>query len=69
MLWALVYLHALGIVYHNLKPENILFCRADSYELKLIDFGLSKIILATGDFLKSGIGTSYYVAPEVSHHN
>jgi calcium-dependent protein kinase len=69
VLRALVYLHARGIVHRDLKPENILFCRADSDELKVIDFGLSKTILATGSFLKSRIGTSYYVAPEVLRHN
>ncbi len=69
MLCTLVYLHTHGIVHSNLKTENILFCRADSDELKVIDFGLSKNVFATSTFLKSKIGTSYYVVPEVLHHN
>jgi serine/threonine protein kinase len=56
----LVYLHACGIVYRNLKPENILFCKADSDEFKVIDLRFSKAILATGIFFKNCIGTSYY---------
>jgi calcium-dependent protein kinase len=67
MLRALVYLH--GIVQNKLKPDNILFCKGDSDELRVIDFRLSKTILDTSAFLKSRIGTSYYIAPEVLYHN
>jgi calcium-dependent protein kinase len=68
VLGALVYLHARGIVHHNLKPENIWFCRANSDELKVIDFRLSKTIFDTSAFLKSSIRTSYYFVLEALHH-
>jgi len=37
---ALEYLHEMDISHRDLKPENLLFDR--NYELKLVDFGLSK---------------------------
>jgi serine/threonine protein kinase len=56
---ALVYFYAHGLVQCPLKAENISFCRADSDELKLIYFGLSKTILDTAAFLQSRTGMSY----------
>ncbi len=53
-----------------LKPESILFYRADSDQHKVIVFGLSKAILEdTGDFLKSRIEISNYFAAKVLRNN
>ena len=42
---ALYYLHSFGIVHRDLKLENILMAdKTDDSELKLVDFGLSKIL-------------------------
>lgn len=42
---ALYYLHSYGIAYRDLKPENILMTsKEDTADLRLADFGLSKII-------------------------
>jgi len=42
---ALFYLHSYGIAYRDLKPENILMTSTeDNSDLRLADFGLSKII-------------------------
>ena len=42
---SLYYLHNFGIAHRDLKLENILMCdNSDETELKLVDFGLSKIL-------------------------
>ncbi len=42
---ACYYLHSYGIAHRDLKPENILMTdNTDEADLKLLDFGLSKII-------------------------
>mmetsp|Transcript_4118 Transcript_4118/g.4768 ORF Transcript_4118/g.4768 Transcript_4118/m.4768 type:complete len:473 (+) Transcript_4118:374-1792(+) len=64
---ALQYLHANGIVHRDLKPENlILASRADDSELKIADFGLSKIVDdAANATMGTVCGTWAYCAPEV----
>ncbi len=42
---AIFYLHSYGIAHRDLKPENILMTDdSDSADMKLVDFGLSKIV-------------------------
>ena len=64
ILLALEYLHSQGIVYRDLKAENILL--DPSGHIKLTDFGLSKKFFAP-DIVKtfSFCGTPEYLAPEV----
>lgn len=68
ILEALDYLHLCGIVHRDLKPENILVrCDPDTHvaqQVKLTDFGLSKIIVPNEQMFDS-CGTPAYVAPEV----
>jgi serine/threonine protein kinase len=62
---ALHYLHSYGIAYRDLKPENILMSsKEDSAEIKLSDFGLSKIT-APNERSDEPFGTISYAAPEV----
>lgn len=68
MIQALGTLHAAGVIYRDLKPENVLI-GADGY-LKITDFGLSKVGLdntrkegATKTY--SFCGTPEYLAPEI----
>jgi calcium/calmodulin-dependent protein kinase I len=63
LLEAVAYLHDLGIVHRDLKPENIL-CGEELEDLKIADFGLSKMILPK-EKMDSACGTLSYVAPEV----
>lgn len=62
---ALEYLHSYGIAYRDLKPENILMSsKEDATDIKLSDFGLSKII-APNERSDEPFGTISYAAPEV----
>ena len=68
-------LHALGIVHRDLKPANVFLVRSASestLRVKVLDFGLAKVIAESGDIAASGalaetghlIGTPQYMAPE-----
>eukprot|EP01095_Lingulamoeba_sp_RSL-Kostka_P005071 TRINITY_DN16432_c0_g1_i1.p1 TRINITY_DN16432_c0_g1~~TRINITY_DN16432_c0_g1_i1.p1 ORF type:complete len:426 (+),score=182.95 TRINITY_DN16432_c0_g1_i1:86-1363(+) len=62
---ALEYLHDKNIVHRDLKPENLLLkSNANDTEVKLADFGLSKIMGAEV-MLQTACGTPGYVAPEI----
>ena len=62
---ALYYLHSYGVAHRDLKPENILMADdSDTANLKIVDFGLSKII-GPNETSLDPFGTLSYVAPEV----
>lgn len=77
ILSAVSYLHANNVAHRDLKYENILFVNnSPKSEIKLIDFGLSKIYAMGGagrgfdgqgspETLTEGVGTIYTMAPEV----
>lgn len=55
----------MGIIYHDLKPENIMLA-ADGH-VKVVDFGLA---IAANDrqYDDTRMGTSMYMAPELAKH-
>jgi serine/threonine protein kinase len=65
LLGGVAYLHSIGIVHRDLKPENLLCTTRDSLDIKITDFGLSKILSAEAVSMFTACGTPSYVAPEV----
>ena len=72
LLDGLRYAHNLGIVHRDLKPENVMVVEmAGSNEIKVMDFGLAKILDAGGGATETvtaggmAMGTLGCMAPEV----
>jgi len=62
---AVYYIHSYGIAHRDLKPENVLMTSTDEKaDLRILDFGLSKII-GPDEKCTEPYGTLSYVAPEV----
>lgn len=65
---AIWYLQTCGVVHRDLKPENILIEKDKETDqikqIKVIDFGLSKIA-RPNEIMQESCGTPAYVAPEV----
>uniref|UniRef100_A0A0N5CAU5 Protein kinase domain-containing protein n=1 Tax=Strongyloides papillosus TaxID=174720 RepID=A0A0N5CAU5_STREA len=61
------HLHNLKVCHLDIKPENIMLLKKGEPNIKLIDFGLSRVILP-GFPVKDMIGTPEFVAPEVINY-
>jgi [calcium/calmodulin-dependent protein kinase] kinase len=64
---ALDYLHAHKVIHGDLKPENVLMVA--SGEVKLSDFGCSKVFATGNEYLERCNGTPAFLAPEMMKPN
>ena len=56
-------LHLRGVIYRDLKPENVMI-DADGH-VKIIDFGFARLLHQPGQKAYTNCGTMGYTAPEV----
>lgn len=62
---ALALCHECGIFHRDIKPENVMLCAPEGKNVKLIDFGMAKLLKGT-PITHDGqlFGTPQYIAPE-----
>ncbi|RYH23427.1 serine/threonine-protein kinase [archaeon] len=61
---AVAHMHSMQIIHRDLKPENLLLTtKGADAEIKLIDFGLAKVMFE--EVASSFLGTKGYLAPEM----
>jgi formylglycine-generating enzyme required for sulfatase activity/serine/threonine protein kinase len=70
---ALAAAHAAGIVHRDLKPENIFLAEArraqESFTVKVLDFGIAKVLEAARGSNTGAIGSPLWMAPEQTERN
>ena len=66
LIYALTYLHSIGICHRDIKPENFLLMSENNINhIKMIDFGLAVKTKKKEDHMNLVTGSPFYIAPEV----
>ncbi len=60
---ALQHVHSKRILHRDLKTQNIFLTK--NRDVKLGDFGISRVLQHTYDVARTAIGTPYYLSPEI----
>jgi formylglycine-generating enzyme required for sulfatase activity len=65
--------HTAGIVHRDLKPENVFLAEAkraqESFAVKVLDFGIAKVLEAARGSNTGAIGSPLWMAPEQTERN
>jgi formylglycine-generating enzyme required for sulfatase activity/tRNA A-37 threonylcarbamoyl transferase component Bud32 len=65
--------HAAGVVHRDLKPENVFLAESrraqESYTVKVLDFGIAKVLEAARGSNTGAIGSPLWMAPEQTERN
>ena len=61
--YGLEYLHSKKIIHRDIKSQNVFLTKKG--EVKLGDFGISKILKNTNEFAKTSLGTPFFLSPEI----
>lgn len=65
MALAIFYMHEKKILHRDLKSPNIFILKGN---IRLGDFGISKVLDHVRDLAQTNIGTPYYMSPEQYNH-
>lgn len=60
---ALLYIHSRKVIHRDIKPQNIFI--AKNGDLKIGDFGISKVLQATQEKAMTVIGSPFFLSPEI----